>query len=353
MASKKLYLLPENLLQEFLKNKNEPTINTPKISDTIFDSDITEKKISQLKNDLISSLKTDNLDTQSLNEYKNSLSKLLDLQKHNPEKTEIANGPERSEWTPPEEGQKHKKGVDDKDGGDGDDDEDDDENDTTTNENESLKMDKKQIAKEEGQKVKNVTFPPTSTEIKPIIKTPKKLKKTKSTPSPGTPKSSPRVSVNTMLDHDMLKYENDKTQNSAMKLDLWLAKNPSHGIKKLSAEGNSFTINDKKIKGGDIHDILIDLARYTRTKELVMESPGVRPGEERVLKALAEAGLPESLIQNVRRRTVYKTIVRSMNDDSVTRDLKRHQGSFLSDDYSTPTPKQQRLLSMFGSFNDT
>ena len=87
MTSKKLYLLPENLLQEYLKSKNESSSGMPKISDKIFDSDITEKKISQLKSDLVSSLNTDNLDIQSLNVYKNKLSRLLDLKKH---KTELS-----------------------------------------------------------------------------------------------------------------------------------------------------------------------------------------------------------------------------------------------------------------------
>ena len=110
MASKKLYLLPENLLQEFLSGKNALKNEESKIQNTIFDSDIKQKKIAELKNDLISNLQNAKLDAQTLNEYKNNLSKLLDLQKSQPEKSEInPSEPSRLLWTPSTQGKKQDK----------------------------------------------------------------------------------------------------------------------------------------------------------------------------------------------------------------------------------------------------
>ena len=358
MTSKKLYLLPENLLQEYLKSKNESSSGMPKISDKIFDSDITEKKISQLKSDLVSSLNTDNLDIQSLNVYKNKLSRLLDLKRHNPEKTEIINELERLEQ---EKGEgEYKKGFynKDRDSDDEDDDDDDDDRDNdedysldedNTTRDENLKTDKEQIAREEGEKNKNVSFFPVSSERKSILKTPQKTKQTFE-----TPKKSPRIPRNSLLDHELLKFEKDQTQNAAMKLDLWMSKNPGHKIRKVDNESGKFTIDGKPVKG-DINDILIDLARPTKHKELKIQSPGIRAGEDKVLRALAEVGLPESYILNVRRRTVYNSFVTDIKEADVSKDLKRNKPSSSADEYSMSTPKQARnsFLYMFGNFKDS
>ena len=360
MASKKLYLLPENLLQEFLSGKNALKNEESKIQNTIFDSDIKQKKIAELKNDLISNLQNAKLDAQTLNEYKNNLSKLLDLQKSQPEKSEInPSEPSRLLWTPSTQSKKQdKKKVQDKpdgggggdedddddddDDGDGDEEDDDDEIDDSKTEDENLKADKKQIAKEE----KSVAFLPLpgGKEAGAFGKTPRKIKKL-----PRTPKSEPRVPPNSMLDGEMLAFESDRTKNTAKKIDLWLHKHKGHGIERM---GRNFSIHGKKVKG-ELHDIIVDLARYTRVNELKFDSPGPRAGEEDFLRALAKVDFPESLIQNRRRRTVYNNIVREMGliDSS---DLKRLQESFITDPYMTPTHKQQRqrLGDMFNGYTD-
>ena len=139
-----------------------------------------------------------------------------------------------------------------------------------------------------------------------------------------------------------------------MKLDLWLSKNPGHKIKKVDNKSGKFTIDGKPVKG-DINDILVDLARPTKYKVLKIQSPGVREGEDKVLRALAEVNLPESYILNVRRRDVYNSFVTDIKEADVSKDLKRNKPSSSADESSMSTPKQARnsFLYMFGNFKDS